>query len=222
MKNRFIPLALTLSVVAGGCYAEQTGKDTKKVLSDGTIAALEQADISIAEQAAGIVADELNLPISMVEVDSVRPVEWRDGSIGCPQPGQAYGQVITPGHKITVRADGNLYVVHEANGRAFLCKRNKAKAELTPDREFTWAAQAAVARKDLSQKIGVPEEQIIIANARPRTWPDASLGCPAPGDNKPAAMPVPGYVITLRHGSRDYTYHTDLDRVIACPAITED
>jgi hypothetical protein len=30
---------------------------------------------------------------------------------------------------------------------------------------------------------------------------------------------VEGWVLTLRHGSRNYTYHTDGERTIPCPPI---
>ena len=174
--------------------------------------------MSIATRAAAVLAEELNLPVSQVTVDSVRPVDWPDSSIGCPQPGQAYAQVITPGHKIALRARGQIYVLHEAGGKPFLCKRSKPVADLTPQRELVWAAMAAKAREDLATRLGVAPDQVIVADARRKRFDDAGLECPEDGIDYPAE-PVDGYVLVLRHGSRNYTYHTDLERVVACPAI---
>ena len=43
---------------------------------------------------------------SQVIVESVENVEWRDSSLGCPQPGMMYAQVVTPGFRIVLRLDG--------------------------------------------------------------------------------------------------------------------
>jgi hypothetical protein len=148
-------------------------------------------------------------------------VEWSDSSIGCPQPGEAYAQVITPGHKISLRVDGRLHFVHEAKGRAFVCKRRKAVRGVTPQKELVWGEQAMLARKDLATRLGIEEKDIIIASAQSTTWSDASMGCPEEGVEYNTRN-IEGYVLTLRHGSRNYRYHSDMDRAIACPAITED
>ena len=48
---------------------------------------------------------------------------------------------------------------------------------------------------------------------------DASLGCPNPGMQY-AQQEIAGWVMVLRHGNRDYTYHADATRAIPCPEIT--
>jgi hypothetical protein len=53
---------------------------------------------------------------------SLMAVEWRDSSLGCPQPGMNYIQVITPGYKAVFLYDGHTYHVHIANGRALVCE----------------------------------------------------------------------------------------------------
>ncbi|MEL6870600.1 MAG: hypothetical protein AAFO81_12440 [Pseudomonadota bacterium] len=214
--------AVAIATILGACNAPADQyQNAKSVQSDGTIAALASADVKIADLAVNVLADELDLPVSQITVDSVRTVTWPDGSVGCPQPGQAYGQVLTPGHKITLRAEGRVYVIHEANQHAFLCKRQKAVAEITPEFEFSWAPQAAIARKDLAGILGVAENDIIIANGSRRAWPDSSMGCEAT-DTPVVAVRTEGFAITLRYGSRNYTYHTDMERVIACPPIAVD
>jgi hypothetical protein len=51
-------------------------------------------------------------PEQRVEVVRVEPIEWPDASLGCPQPGLAYAQVVTPGFRFTLEAGGRSYVVH--------------------------------------------------------------------------------------------------------------
>ena len=222
--NRIYPtLAIASLLLTAGCNAngEPETNDASAILSDGTQRALEASEMSIATKAAGILSEELDIPVSEVQVISVRPVEWPDSSIGCPQPGQSYMQVITPGHKISLRARDQVYVMHEAGGKPFLCKRTKPVTELTPQRELAWADMAVEARTDLARQLGVETDAVKLTEAKRMRFEDASLGCPSPGaTNAPA--PVDGYVLVLRHGTRSFTYHTDLERVIACPAITAD
>ena len=50
------------------------------------------------------------------------PEEWRDSSLGCPQPGVLYAQVITPGYRISLRVGAAQYEYHSDSGtRVALC-----------------------------------------------------------------------------------------------------
>lgn len=60
---------------------------------------------------------------SEVAVETVERVEWRDSSLGCPQPGMMYAQVITPGYRIILRLDGVRYTYHaDLARRVTLCE----------------------------------------------------------------------------------------------------
>jgi hypothetical protein len=49
-------------------------------------------------------------------------VEWSDTSLGCPEEGMMYAQVITPGFLILLAAEGKLYEYHTDRGNyAVLC-----------------------------------------------------------------------------------------------------
>ena len=54
----------------------------------------------------------LGIPEESVQVILVESVEWPDASLGCPQPGQAYTQVVTPGFRFTLQVAGRPYLVH--------------------------------------------------------------------------------------------------------------
>jgi len=81
------------------------------------------ADTSGADLASrlGIGEDQIEAQIRM---NLLETVEWRDSSLGCPEPGRMYLQVITPGYRIVLRAGGKLYEYHAAQGqnRAILCE----------------------------------------------------------------------------------------------------
>jgi hypothetical protein len=62
-------------------------------------------------------AQKLGLASEMVRLVSVEAVEWRDTSLGCPQPGMMYAQVITPGFRVVLEARGKKYDYHTDRGR---------------------------------------------------------------------------------------------------------
>lgn len=129
-----------------------------------------------------------------------------------------YMQVITPGHFALVRdATGVTHRVHMANGAGFVCEQ-KPDQKLQPMPSFSQRQLEALARADLAQRLGVPADAILLVGARPVEWPDASLGCAAGEEVKPGGASK-GYVITLDHAGRQYTYHTDLRQAIPCPPI---
>ena len=55
--------------------------------------------------------------ITLLEVTDV---EWTDSSLGCPQPGMDYLQVITPGYRIVFQANGQLYEYHSDKNTNFV------------------------------------------------------------------------------------------------------
>jgi hypothetical protein len=71
-------------------------------------------------------ADQEEIAPEQIEVVSVESVEWRNSSLGCPQPGQVYLQVITPGYRIVLRVGEETFEYHAAedSDRAILCEDN--------------------------------------------------------------------------------------------------
>ncbi|MCX7854970.1 MAG: hypothetical protein N2556_03165, partial [Anaerolineae bacterium] len=57
-------------------------------------------------------AEQRDIPPEEITVASWEPVDWPDTSLGCPEPGMMYAQVIVPGYLIVLEARGNLYRVH--------------------------------------------------------------------------------------------------------------
>jgi len=57
-------------------------------------------------------AQRLDVELEAVTVVSVQETEFEDASLGVPEPGKAYAQVLTPGHVIQLRAEGVTYDYH--------------------------------------------------------------------------------------------------------------
>jgi hypothetical protein len=66
-------------------------------------------------------AEKLGLAKEEIDVQSVEAVQWRDSSLGCPEEGKMYLQVITPGYRVVLSAGGETYEYHTDRSRAVLC-----------------------------------------------------------------------------------------------------
>lgn len=60
--------------------------------------------------------ERLGIDAAEIEVISVDEVTWRDGSIGCPQPGMSYTQALVNGTRIRLLAKGMVFEYHSAGG----------------------------------------------------------------------------------------------------------
>lgn len=106
MISKLNKLLLTLMIAGGGCAAG---------------GGLDPASAAAAETAKAVLASEANVDPDMLEVAEVTPEEWPDSSLGCPQKGYSYLQVITPGYVVRLRAGEKRYTVHVAGNRGVIC-----------------------------------------------------------------------------------------------------
>lgn len=67
------------------------------------------------------IAEETGLPISRIRVIDVQAFTWRDSSLGCPLPDQAYAQVETDGYRLVLQAGETEYIYHTDVDRVFRC-----------------------------------------------------------------------------------------------------
>lgn len=76
------------------------------------------------EKAKALVAEKSGLSQEQVELKAWESVTWPDSSLGCPEPGKVYLQVLTPGYRFVFQAGSTTYEVHtDERGRsAVMCK----------------------------------------------------------------------------------------------------
>ena len=67
---------------------------------------------AMSELARQKLAEELEISVDQIQVVSADPTYWSDTSLGCPQPGMTYPQVITPGYRVTLVVGSTLYTYH--------------------------------------------------------------------------------------------------------------
>lgn len=57
-----------------------------------------------------------------IHVASIQAMDWPDASIGCPQAGMVYAEVVTPGYQILFEANGQSYSYHtDTENKVVLC-----------------------------------------------------------------------------------------------------
>jgi hypothetical protein len=68
-------------------------------------------------------AARLSISPNELSVDRVEAREWGDSSLGCPQPGNLYSQIVTPGFLIVINSGGKQLEYHsDTRARVVLCK----------------------------------------------------------------------------------------------------
>lgn len=168
----------------------------------------EQA-ITLAKQTA---SKHFEVPLEQLRVQQVQALDWPDSSLGCPQPGMMYLQVITPGFKVELTTGQDLYPVHIGGTRAVVCVRAAGNAS-APKAQ---AAQAKIellrrARERLAAmlKVDITNIQVHTIRAGPS---DTQPVCG--GDAR--AAPTTGKRVALEYAGRRYEYREDSDEVREC------
>jgi hypothetical protein len=78
------------------------------------------AAVDAARQAA---AAHLGVGADQLQASRVEAQQWPDASLGCPQPGQLYSQIVTPGFLVIVTSGSHQLEYHtDARGRVVLCR----------------------------------------------------------------------------------------------------
>lgn len=75
----------------------------------------------VVERAREDLADRKGVGKEQITVVEVKAVNWPDTSLGCPQPGMMYAQVITPGYRILLSYEGQIYEYHSDQGDRVVC-----------------------------------------------------------------------------------------------------
>jgi len=76
-------------------------------------------------------AQHLGLHANQIEIQSVTPKQFPDASLGVPEPGKVYAQVITPGYVIRLVVNGTVYEYHGSGERVVAVPDNDKGQPLT-------------------------------------------------------------------------------------------
>ncbi len=79
-------------------------------------------DEGLIDEVRELASDETGIPPGEFEVETAVEVTWSDGSLGCPQPGQAYTQALVDGYWVVLSHDSDTYDYRAGPDREFrLC-----------------------------------------------------------------------------------------------------
>ena len=194
------------------CEPEEPMNETEKAPGPTPPLALGGTAGALVEQAKADLVERTGVTEDQITLSHIEAVEWRDSSLGCPQPGMNYLMVITPGYLIRLETDGTVYEYHTSRNHVVLCRKPAITAQRSAGIE---ARLAKAARSDLAKRLNLTSEDIHVIEIEAVDWPDASLGCPQPGMMY-AQMITPGYRITLSARGQEYDYRADLKRAFLC------
>ncbi len=74
------------------------------------------------------------------------------------------------------------------------------------------------AKLDLASRLGAAPAEILVTKVESMNWPNTALGCPTAGMDYQESK-IKGFRITLSRVDQVFTYHSDQQNVIPCPAI---
>lgn len=194
----------------------------------------------IEERAREALANWLGISSEEIEVIRVEEVEWPDTSLGCPEPGMVYAQVIVPGCRVVMRVGDEVYEYHSGGGQGVLCDQKGHRIPALPSPTGTATTVPSVptpargeiiptpvsgdlarlidiAKEDLARRLETTPEEIEVVHIETAEWPDTSLGCGKPGLTR-LPVAVPGYRVVLSARGWEYVYHTGRESgVVYCP-----
>jgi hypothetical protein len=213
---------------------------TSSLLEEDILASEPEAEKALTAAKADLMK-RLGVAEEAILVKSVEAVQWRDSSLGCPQPGMMYAQVITPGFRIVLTVEGQTYEYHTDRSHILiLCDKETGltPVPVSPQvvEEVTVTVSPTIpmpaspglqrlvtqAMEDLAQRLSIETDQIELIEATAVVWPDGSLGCPEPGVAY-TQVQQEGMRIRLRAEKRIYSYHSGGGRpLFLCEQATTD
>ena len=166
------------------------------------------------ELARNTLAKQNKLLLKNLEVDAAKAMQWPDSSLGCPQPGMMYAQIITPGYQVTLldTSSGNIHFVHVGAGRAVVCdKTDSTRTQTEKNLRFgqRWQ-QTQKAQQLLAERLSVPRNEIRIIGTRKLETDKAGPLC------KEEPTKAQMQVIELSYRDRTYRYGIIGNRLVAC------
>ncbi len=178
------------------------------------IMASESTSSMAAELAANIYAKQNNVLLDRLQVDSVKPVQWPDSSLGCPQSGMKYMQVVTPGFLVTLLDLSNRtnHSVHVGAGKAIVCDK-PASAQLQTEKKLRFGRrwqQSQQAQKLLADRLAVAPNEIRIVGMRNVSTDMLPDRCKGEGGVTYSQL------IELDYQKKLYRYVVKTNRLVAC------
>ncbi len=163
-------------------------------------------------------AQRLGVAAEQITVASMERVTWPDTSLGNPQPGMMYPQVLTDGYRVILQHAGEAFEYHTDMGTTVTLVEADAEtaapaSDPEPGETDMRLSMIATAKQHLARRLGIDPGGVFLASLENVIWPDAALGMPRPGEAY-AQVETPGYRMLLETARGLTAYNTDLTGTI--------
>ncbi len=195
----------------GATVTLHTDQDLQTAILCDALAAERAVSTTVSDQVRDLLAEKLKVSPETLTLISAIETEWADASLGCPQPGMMYAQVITPGYQYRFAdQSGRQYDVRTGRTPAnfVLCELPLLSTPPAAVAPTNMATRRAI--EWLAQQQGISADQITLVSTEAVDWPDSCLGCKEPGIYCLTVI-VPGYRVLLQVGELQYEVRTDRD-----------
>ncbi len=164
------------------------------------------------ERAARFVALRASVRRARVEIVDHTVAHWVNESLGIPEQGRSYPDVIVPGYRVILRVRSR---IHEArtNLDGSLVKLNPAARDRFVD------SLPLEVRENVARYLTTDVKSLRLVLAERVTWSSLAVGCPAPPLSYCVRYPVAGYRLIFERADGLYVeLHTDRDahQIRAC------
>ena len=198
----FLPLACMAKATTGHASSPQSATEPT---------ANELANIELAKNT---LAKQEKIDVNTLQVESVNTVQWPDSSLGCPEPGMMYGQMITPGYQITLidSTSKTRHLVHTGKGYAVICKTLDS-APLKTEKNLRFGQRwqlSQEAQKLLAARLSITKNAVRIVGTS--TVPSNSANC----KNIPTTNLQEIQIIKLSFNGTPYQYAVINNQLVFC------
>src|SRR5579859_2297484 len=152
----------------------------------------------------------LGLPAEQVTLVSIEEVDWPNGCLGVTHLGVMCTQMVVPGFRIVLAANGKQYEFHTNLDASEVAPANGPAVEV-PE------AIVAIVKPLLASALGVADSSIQVVSTQIIEWPDSCLGVSTPG-LACSQIVTPGYLLLLQANGQQYEYHTNSNGSEVVPA----
>lgn len=182
---------------------------------------IDQGTEKLVSQAIEDLAQRLNVTPEQIEVVEIQTVTWPDASLGCPQSGMMYTQIVTQGYRIMLTVEDKTYEYHtDTQQQVIYCETPEARL-LINDQSTESIKQA---KEDLTRRLGISADSIEVVVIIRQEFPANAFYCRTQKERiarDEAPTVISGETILLKVGERKYEYHASDQTVIFCRQLSE-
>lgn len=210
------PTATLPDLIAPGDITTATPTPTPPIPFIGS---REDVPADLVELAVRQLAEDADLPYESIRLAQIQPRLLFDVEDPCEVlPATTFVDDAFTGYQMQLVSGQVTFIYHvDEEGAVFRCSdAEPVRGELLAEIDPIAAELVLLARQRLATQLDISTRSLDIVDLLPITWADSSLGCPQPETDYTTAQ-IDGYRIVLGVGDRQFAYHTDSAKVIACP-----